>query len=739
LLILFADIITLSGFANESLITIGSLFLVVGAVERSHAVDYMARKAFGSTGSDIWGKCRMYIICFCLSVFFNNTPLVAVLLPVVKDWGRMRNIAASQLLMPMSFAVLAGSFGSMIGTSANLTVQALMQADRGYSFNFFAPAPIGFPIFVLVLIYMLIAAPYLLPTDKSGLIRAVKDKAEKLVAEVYVSKDSMFVGRPLSQMMGSLGLATSLAMKIRRKVLREDEKEFIPPDRSFKSRMHELITNLQDPSYLRRISGFWSPTQLRKNAASKDNLSNLADGETSKGDYELAAAYPEDGNTSGTSPMKGTIKTDDYIDIVVPNHHETMAAGDIVFIAYAQDVVEKMMKSIAGETKGLYVLKSNALDLPGYGTELVECILSDSSPFLGRTVGSIAQEFSDRYQVGLITVRGKDWGNAVVSTDKSDKTSEGEPTSATVAVPHGPQVVIMQDPEAGIEIGQVALSHAIPTSEEEANASSKSPSIATGSQEDKKAADENSLRIAAEEQKVISDHVLQYGDIVLGVTDRKHIDSLHRNREFFVVSTVGELPIPMTLYSFFPVMVFVTMLILAATETLDICPGSMMVASVFFIGGWIKAKEIPKLIDIRLLMLIGTSLSFAKAMTRSGLAEKIAQSINDSHPSNFQALLLMYVITLVITELISNNAAAALMYPIASALADEMGVDFKPFAMAILVSCTAGFMCPIGYQTHIMVWGPGGYSFWNFVFFGLTLDVIYWIFGCLLIVALFPF
>jgi Na+/H+ antiporter NhaD/arsenite permease-like protein len=127
------------GFSNESMITIGTLFLVVGAVEKSHCVDWLARKTFGAEGSLLAGKARMYFMSFALSIFFNNTPLVAILLPVVKDWGRLRNVAASQLLMPLSYSVLAGSFISMIGTSTNLTVQGLMQADRGYSFPFFAP------------------------------------------------------------------------------------------------------------------------------------------------------------------------------------------------------------------------------------------------------------------------------------------------------------------------------------------------------------------------------------------------------------------------------------------------------------------------------------------------------------------------------------------------------------------------------------------------------------------------
>jgi di/tricarboxylate transporter len=171
---------------------------------------------------------------------------------------------------------------------------------------------------------------------------------------------------------------------------------------------------------------------------------------------------------------------------------------------------------------------------------------------------------------------------------------------------------------------------------------------------------------------------------------------MRRDSSFMVISTVGEMPHPLTMYSFFPVLVFVVMLVLAATETIDIAIASMIVAAFFLIGGWVKAEEIPTLVDLRLLMLIGTSLSFATSMTTSGLALEIAEQINKSNPSPFGALLLVYAITLVITELISNNAAAALMYPIAVALADQLGVSFKTFAMAVLVSSTAGFMSPIG-------------------------------------------
>jgi di/tricarboxylate transporter len=101
-------------------------------------------------------------------------------------------------------------------------------------------------------------------------------------------------------------------------------------------------------------------------------------------------------------------------------------------------------------------------------------------------------------------------------------------------------------------------------------------------------------------------------------------------------------------------------------------------------------------------------------------------------------LYIVYILTTCVTEMMSNNAAAALMYPIASAVAKELGVNVVPFALVILVASTAGFMSPIGYQTHLMVWAPGGYKFTDFVKFGFFGDMLFWQLTCAIAPLLFP-
>ena len=206
----------LKGFSNESLITIGALFLVVGAVQKSHIMDYLARQAFGVKSSNTVGSARMMCSLAVLSAVFNNIPLCNLMIPIVRDWARSRSIPLSHLLMPVSFAVIGGGLCTMIGTSTSLIVQGIMQADIGYSFPFFAPGIVGVPATVLMIIYMLCFAPILLPS-RSGLIREVRDRAGMFVAEVQVSESSAFIANDVGTFVGKLGIQLESIIKIRRR------------------------------------------------------------------------------------------------------------------------------------------------------------------------------------------------------------------------------------------------------------------------------------------------------------------------------------------------------------------------------------------------------------------------------------------------------------------------------------------------------------------------------------------
>lgn len=214
----------------------------------------------------------------------------------------------------------------------------------------------------------LILGPYLLPSHQSGLLRAVRDKTDSLLAEVLITSESPFIGASLITMLNALGIAASRAIKIRRRQGTGDVEVAAPKD---------VSSSLFDREYLKRALPFWKPR-------SAEPTQQPVEEQTFAGDQS-----PE------------------YADIIAPSPSEFLRVGDVVFISSAQDVVEKMMKSIAGESKGLRILKSDVMALPGFGSELVECVVSDTNPFVGKKVGDISVEFSDAYKASIITARSK--------------------------------------------------------------------------------------------------------------------------------------------------------------------------------------------------------------------------------------------------------------------------------------------------------------------------------------------
>ncbi len=159
---------------------------------------------------------------------------------------------------------------------------------------------------------------------------------------------------------------------------------------------------------------------------------------------------------------------------------------------------------------------------------------------------------------------------------------------------------------------------------------------------------------------------------------------------------------------------------------------------------WLKLfppKKYTKYISWDILITIACAFAISAAMEESGLAALIAEFIKDVSGSlgAWGALALLYFVTLIITELITNNAAAALAFPLALETADKFGADPMPFFIAICIAASAGFATPIGYQTNLIVQGAGNYKFTDFARIGIPMDLIVMIISIILIPLIWPF
>jgi di/tricarboxylate transporter len=164
---LFSGIITLpqalAGFSNASIIAIGSMFVIAVALEKVRLLDWMVRNVLRRPTSLRYALLRVLPACAFLSAWTNNTPIVAVMIPVMEVWSIRAEIPVSQLLMPMSFAVILGGLCTIIGTSTNLVIQGL--AGSSVNLGFFTVGALAAPFAVLGVSFMVLFGPWLLPTN----------------------------------------------------------------------------------------------------------------------------------------------------------------------------------------------------------------------------------------------------------------------------------------------------------------------------------------------------------------------------------------------------------------------------------------------------------------------------------------------------------------------------------------------------------------------------------------------
>ena len=168
-----------------------------------------------------------------------------------------------------------------------------------------------------------------------------------------------------------------------------------------------------------------------------------------------------------------------------------------------------------------------------------------------------------------------------------------------------------------------------------------------------------------------------------------------------------------------------SVVVLAALNVAPILMLAMVGVTVVLMSGCIDAEEAFSYVDGRLLALIFAMLGVGAALQSSGAVVMIADAISPvmTELPPFFIVLAVYLLSSILTELVSNNAVAVVMTPVAIGLATALGVDPRPLVVAVMVAASASFATPIGYQTNTLVYGPGGYKFADFLKFGIPLNL----------------
>lgn len=223
----------------------------------------------------------------------------------------------------------------------------------------------------------------------------------------------------------------------------------------------------------------------------------------------------------------------------------------------------------------------------------------------------------------------------------------------------------------------------------------------------------------------IGTETIHVGDTLILVSDLGFRERWRDRADFLLVAPLDGSPPVATSRAWIPVSLLLAVVGLAATDTVPILEGSLVAAIVLVASRVMSSLEARRAIDIEVIVVIASAFGLAAAMQSSGLASVVASGLVDAFGGfgDRGVLLGLVLATIILTELVTNNAAALLMLPIAVSAAASTGLDPRGAAIAVAVAASASFLSPIGYQTNMMVYGPGGYRFTDYARLGWVLTV----------------
>jgi len=228
-------------------------------------------------------------------------------------------------------------------------------------------------------------------------------------------------------------------------------------------------------------------------------------------------------------------------------------------------------------------------------------------------------------------------------------------------------------------------------------------------------------------KRKIGDIVLEAGDVLLLETNNAFAGTQRNSRDFLLVTQLDDSSPIRHERAGVALAILAGMVALAATGVTSMLNAALIAACLMIATRCVTGPIARRSIDWQVLTVIGAALGLGKALETSGAAQHIVTHfLGFAGHDPFLALVVLYGLTMVFTELMSNNAAAAMMFPLALATAEGLGVSHTPFVFGIMIAASCGFATPIGYQTNLMVYGPGGYQFRDFVIFGGLLNLVTW-------------
>jgi di/tricarboxylate transporter len=241
-------------------------------------------------------------------------------------------------------------------------------------------------------------------------------------------------------------------------------------------------------------------------------------------------------------------------------------------------------------------------------------------------------------------------------------------------------------------------------------------------------------------QENVETTVLGSGDVLLFEMGQKELEQLRSDRTFVVISEV-DIPAFRKTKTAIAVAIVAGVVAAAAIGVLPILTGAIIGCILMILTGCLSLDEAYEAVEWKVIFLMAGVVTLGTAMEKSGtalyLSRFIVSTAGEWGPTAMVAGL--YLFSALLTAFMSNNATVALLIPIVLSVAKTLGVDPRPFVMAVTFAASLDFMTPFGYQTNTLIYGPGRYRFADYLRVGTPLNILFWILATMFIPRFWPF
>jgi len=230
------------------------------------------------------------------------------------------------------------------------------------------------------------------------------------------------------------------------------------------------------------------------------------------------------------------------------------------------------------------------------------------------------------------------------------------------------------------------------------------------------------------QRKALDEIRMEPGDTLLVGGTPENISRLRASHDLILLEWSSAI-VPMRRFAGLALAIFALMVGAAATGLLPIMVASLLGVLAMLLGGCLNSRQAARAFDSRIFMLVGASLAGAVALEKTGGAAFVAESVISAMAGYSTAAVLsaFFLAIAVLTNILSNNATAVIFTPIAIRVADGLGVPAEIFVVAVIFAANCSFATPIGYQTNLLVLGPGHYKFHDFLVGGIPLVILMWL------------